>query len=334
MGKYKNYSVVFIIFFLVSIILRNYSYWENLLFLIFLYATLASSWNIIGGYAGQISLCNGVFFGIGIYVSSLLFIKYGISPWFGMIFGAILAALIALVMGSLLLWRLKSRFFALATLAIVEIFYRICIYLKGLTAGAEGLAIPVIGGPENMIFSQKFYYVIIAMVICFMAIITSAFIKSHKLGYQLLALKESNYAAESLGINTFRCKLKAFIASAVFSGMIGAVYSQYAMFIEPSYAFSINLSIKIALMTLIGGMSTVAGPFIGAIVMVTLEFILRSYFGGGKLPGIDIFVNGILLIFVVIYMPSGFLQQFELLKNKYIDKKEKVNVLSDGGKRK
>jgi len=299
--------------------------------LIFLYATLASSWNIIGGYAGQISLCNGAFFGIGMYVSSLLFIKYGISPWFGMIFGAISAALIALAIGSLLFWRLKSGFFALGSLAIVVIFYRICIYFKGLTGGAEGLAIPVIGGPKNMIFSQKFYYVIIAIVIYFITIITSAFIKSHKIGYQLIALKENNYAAESLGINTFRCKVKAFIASAVFSGMIGAVYSQYAMFIEPAYAFSVDVSIKVGLITIIGGMSTVAGPFIGAIIMVTLEFILRSYFGGGGLPGIDIFVNGIVLILVVIYMPGGFLQKFELLINKYIDKKEKANVLSDGG---
>ncbi|RLC36671.1 MAG: hypothetical protein DRH33_06640, partial [Candidatus Nealsonbacteria bacterium] len=331
---YKNYSVVFIIFFLVSIILRNYPYWENLLFFIFLYATLASSWNIIGGYAGQISLCNGAFFGIGMYVSSLLFIKYGISPWFGMIFGAISAVLIVLTIGSLLFWRLKSGFFALASLTIVIIFYRICIYLKGLTGGSEGLAIPVIGGPENMIFSQKFYYVIIAMVVCFITIITSAFIKSHKLGYQLIALKENDYAAESLGIDTFRCKLKAFIASAVFPAMIGAVYSQYAAFIEPSYAFSIDVSIKSGLITLIGGMSTVAGPFIGAIVMVSLEFILRSYFGGGDLPGIDIFVNGIVLILVVIYMPSGFLEKFELLINKYIDKKEKANVLSDGGGKK
>jgi len=333
MKEYSKWGILFIIVFLVSLFAKNNQFLENLLFLILINATLASSWNIIGGYCGQFSLCNGLFYGLGMYSSALLFIKFDISPWIGIIIATILVAIVALAIGSLVFWRLKARFFALATLAFVEIGYRICIYLDGLTRGSEGLPIPNIGGPKNMIFNDKFYYVIIMLVICFITIMISGFIKSRKLGYQLIALREDEQAAESLGINTYKCKIIAFMLSAVFCAMAGAVYVQYTTFIDPNYAFSVDVSIKMALMTMIGGVSTVAGPFIGAFIMVFLEVFTRTIFAGGNMGGVDILIDGILLMIIVIYLPGGFLKCFKLSKKEiYKKKKAKAHVLSNDRK--
>lgn len=307
MRKAGKWAVIFIFLTGLSLVLMNRPFWGHLLFMIFLYAALAGSWNLSAGYGGQVSLGHAIFFGIGGYASSILFVRYGLSPWVGMIIGAIIAVMFSVSIGGLIILRLRSHFFALATVALAQVTFLIVIYWKDLTGSSDGLPIPVVGGAENFIFRSKFPYIFIALLLLCAVTLVSELVKSKKLGFQLIASREDEDAAECLGVAAFRCRLLAFGMSAFFVALGGTIYTQYAMFADPDVSFGFNLSIKMALFTIIGGIGTVAGPLIGASALVPLEILFRSWFGG-KLTGFDILFNGLILIAVVQYFPGGVME--------------------------
>ena len=292
--------------------------------MIFLYGALAGSWNISGGYGGQISLGHAIFFGIGIYTPSTLFIHLGISPWIGMMFGAIIAVIVSILIGGMLIWRLRSHFFALATLAVAQIFYLIAIYWKSVTGGSDGLQIPVVGSGYNFIFESKFPYIFVALLLLSVVTFVSELIKSKKLGFQLVSSREDEVAAESLGVGTFRCRLLAFAISAFFVALGGTIYVQYAMFADPDTSFGFTISIKMALYTIIGGIATAEGPLLGAAILVPLEMLLRGWLGG-RSAGFDILLNGLILIAVVLYFSGGIMEWIKQAK-RFSTRAQKVGA--------
>lgn len=280
----------------------NSSFARDMWVLVVMWGAAATAWNLIGGYAGGLSLGHAAFFGIGAYTSSLLFTEYGISPWVGALGGGLLAMLSALVIG-LITIRLRGPFFALATLAFASILGIAATNLRSLTHGSEGVTIPFTPSLGDAIFASKldYYYIALAMLVAYMLL--TRWIANSRFGYYLVALRENEDAARALGIDGLRYKLAATLLSAFMTALVGSFYAQYRLFFEPSI-FGSTLSTQIALFAIIGGLGTVWGPVLGAAILVPLTSLLQSSLGS-SIPGVDQFVYGIVLILAILFVPSG-----------------------------
>ncbi len=292
-----------LLFLLVLPLLPRNPFYEDLIVMIFFWGALAASWNLVGGFAGQISLGHTAFFGVGAYTSTLLGLNFGISPWLGMFAGAGLSVLVAAFIGYPC-FRLKSHFFALATIAFAEVLRLLASYWRGLTQGGVGLLIPFNPGLENFIFHGKLPYAYIALCLMLITILVSYLIKNSRFGFYLVSLREDQDAAETLGVNTTRCKLIALIISVLFTSIAGTFYAQYLLFIDPDTVFSLPFSVELPLLAIIGGLGTVIGPIIGAFILTPLDVLLRGWLGHIS-AGLNFIVYGIILIVAVIYFPKG-----------------------------
>jgi branched-chain amino acid transport system permease protein len=308
----KNHTwIAFLLFaaalLLLPVFVTNNFYLHNLI-MIFFWATLTASWNIIGGFAGQLSLGHAAFFGIGAYTSTVLFLTFGISPCIGVICGGVLSTLVAAAI-SYPCFRLRGPFFTLSTIAFGEVVFLLSSYFRDLTGGAVGLLIPFKPGFWNLIFREKIHYYYIALFLMLVVIVVTHRIAHSKMGYYLISLREDEDAAKAIGIDTARYKLYAVMISAFFAGIAGVFYAQYVLFIEPKTVFSAELSTQFALMSIIGGLGTVAGPIVGAFILTPLSEFLRAWLGGSY-SGLHLAIYGVILIVVVIMMPEGIVVWF------------------------
>ena len=293
-------------------------YYQDLLFMMFFYAVLAGAWNFIGGFAGQISLGHTAFFGIGAYTSTLLYLNLGLSPWLGMLAGALLAVLVGICIGTPC-FRLKTHFFALSTIAFAEVLRLLSIYFRNLTNGTVGLQIPFKPGWQYLMFKDKIAYIYITLIFMLVVIFLSYIIKHSKIGYYLIALKEDQDAAESLGVKTSLYKLIALIISVFFVSIGGSLYSQYLLFIDPGTVFNFTYSVDMALFSIIGGVGTVLGPIAGAFILTPFDILLREWLGS-DLFGLNFVIYGTILVVAVIYFPSGLVPWLEkMFKNRFRD---------------
>lgn len=267
------------------------------------WAVAASAWNIAGGYAGQFSLGHAAFFGIGAYTSTLLFTVYGVSPWFGMLAGGALAALVASVLARLTL-RLKGPFFALATIAFAEVTRIMVINMRGLTGGSQGISISFQPSFENMMFSGRTPYLYAMLAMLTLTVLATFVLQRSWFGFSLAAMREDEDAAETLGVHTVAMKIASTAISAFLIAVVGTMYAQYILLIEPSTVLGIDFSIQVAVIAIIGGMATPIGPVLGALLMVPLSEYLRAEFGGAY-QGLYLMVYGFLLMIMVIFMPLG-----------------------------
>lgn len=267
-----------------------------------IFAALSTAWNIVGGYAGQLSLGHAIFYGIGAYVGVML-VGMGISPWLGMFAGAVLAAFVAVVI-SYPCFRLHGPFFALATIAFLEVFRVLALHFRDLTGGATGMMIPLNIGWEWMVFRERLPALVIAFGLLLVILAIAWSIRTHRLGFQLIATRERESAAKAAGINTVRIRLYAVAISAALSAMVGTFHAMYLTFIEPASAFSLAFSIQIAMFALIGGIGTVFGPLLGAVLLVPITEFARGALGGEAI-GLHGFVYGVVLVLVALFMPDG-----------------------------
>lgn len=283
-------------------------YQQHLFIMIMFFAFAATAWNIICGFIGQLSLGHAVYLGVGGYVSTLLLINTGMTPWVGMFAGAAIASIFGLVIGYPAL-RLQGPYFTLTTIAFAEIL-RIWIEnnekLIGLDIkGSMGLVLPQYGYSFAAFeFESKlaYYYIILSFVI--IGIGVTYLISRSKLGFYLTAIKSDPDAAESLGIPLTKYKTIAMLISTFMIAFAGTFYAQYFRYVGPTRVFGIDLSIQIALIGLVGGQGTVFGPLFGALLLVPVSEFLAERFGG-SLPGLNLFIYGIIMILVVFFMPKG-----------------------------
>jgi branched-chain amino acid transport system permease protein len=297
--------------------------WLHMIVLIYFYAYLTSSWNMVGGFAGVLPLGHAVFIGIGAYTSTILSLQYGVSPWIGMVIGGILAACVGLFIG-LPTFKMRGAYFALATIAFAEGF-RVMVenidYLGPLKInGPRGLQIPPLNtGFANFMFAGKepYYYIILIMLIGVLAI--TWFISRSKLGYALNAGGEEPEAAMALGINVSRAKLIAMGMSSFLTALAGTFYAQFSLFIHPKSIISLDVSFEIAFIALIGGRGSIAGPVLGALLLRPVSDFSRIYFGD-TLPGVHLIIYGVVLILVMIYQPRGIQEPLTRLYDLWIDK--------------
>ena len=303
-NKNRDYLICAItILILLTGLLSDNKYTLDILITMVYFCTIASAWNIMCGYTGQLSLGHGAFLGLGQYTSTLLFTKMDISPWLGMLAGGLMAMLLAGLVGILAL-RLKGPFFALATIALTTILEIFAVKFDNITGGSVGITIPFKPALANMIFKE--YHPTYFLFVCLLAVVlvTTILISRSRLGLNLIAIRENDLTAASLGINVFRNQLYALLISSFFTGVVGTLYAQYVLFIDPAGSFSVVVSEKAALISIIGGAGTVFGPLIGGILLAPTEIFLRTWLGS-TYQGAYLIVYGVLLIFVILTIPNG-----------------------------
>ena len=278
-------------------------FYLHLMILIFLYAMISGAWNILGGYAGQVSLGHAVFFGIGAYSSTLGVLNFGLSPWIGMVIGGFIAVLVSLITGYPT-FRLKGHYFVIATLALGEIFFVIFTNWEW-AGGAVGKHLPFLDpGLINFQFGPKTSYYYIALVFLSIQLLVTYFMERSYLGYYFQAIREDQDAAKALGIEITKYKLVAMALSAFFVAIGGSFYAQYLLYIDPESVFPMMLSIQICLIAILGGVGTVLGPVIGAAIMIPLAEFSRAWLGGSG-SALDLVIYGLLIMIIAVYKPSG-----------------------------
>ena len=288
---------------LVPLVIQS-PYSLHIFILVFMAVALGESWNVIGGFAGQYSVGHAAWYGIGAYGAFILLQSKGIAPWKGVWPAVAIAVLIALVVGWIT-FRLRGPYFVLASIAVAEIIRLLALNWKDLTNGAEGILasdIPPfkIGATVITDWNSKTPYYYMGLILAAFCVAVNVVLKRSKLGYYLQAIREDQDAAHSLGIPLTLCKNVALGISAACTALAGSFAALYIGFIEPQAVFGIDVSIQMVLTCIIGGIGTVTGPLIGAVVLALLSEALRT-----SLAQAHLLVYGVLVIVVILTMPDG-----------------------------
>jgi branched-chain amino acid transport system permease protein len=271
---------------------------------VLLFSFIGTAWNLIGGYAKQLSLGHAAYFGLGAYTSTILQIDFGISPWIGMIVGGGVAALASLPIGWLC-FRLRGPYFAIATIATAQVLMLLFLKFRDFAWGAEGTTIPNLGNaPLMMQFDAKvaYYYIVLGLLVLGLAI--TYLIEHSWMGYYLVAIGENEDAAEAVGVNAPRIKRDIYMISAFLTALAGTFYVQYIYFIDPNTAFNFNISIEAALVAIVGGVGTLWGPVIGTVLLETTSALLQSWLGS-SIGGVQLTVYSLILMAVILWRPTG-----------------------------
>jgi len=284
-------------------VVRN-SFALDIFIRVLLFSFIGVAWNLIGGYAKQLSLGHAAFFGLGAYTSTILQVDFGVSPWIGMICGGFVAALASLPIGWLC-FRLRGPYFAIATIATAQGLMLIFLKFRDLAWGAEGTTIPNLGNaPLMMQFEGKaaYYYIVLGLLALGLAITYR--IERSWIGYYLVAIGEDEDAAEAIGIDAPRIKRDIYFISAFLTALAGTFYTQYIYFIDPNTAFNFSVSIEAALVSIVGGVGTLWGPVIGTVLLEATSALLQSWLGSST-GGVQLTVYRLILMAVILWRPTG-----------------------------
>ena len=272
---------------------------------IILFAYLTYCWNILGGFAGQLSFGHALFMAVGAYTSTLLLLNIGLSPWIGMLVGGVLSAALGLFIGYLSFrYGIKGTYFALVTLAFTEIARIVALNTPAI-GGALGLYISI---QTNDFWQLKFveksqyYYVALGFLVLVLAV--TAWLERSPIGHRLVAIRENEDAAQALGVNPLRYKLFATALSAFLTALGGTLYAHYVTFIDPHTLLNMNMAVEITIYSIVGGVGTMWGPLFGSIFLVPLAELVRAALGQSY-AGVHLVVYGAVLIAVVLFAPDG-----------------------------
>jgi branched-chain amino acid transport system permease protein len=273
----------------------------DLLFTFLLYAVLGQSWNWISGYGGQISFGHAIFFACGAYAAALCDNAH-LSPWVAIVAGSLAAAVLAVIVG----WptfALRGHYFSIATIAVAALIETF-VHVSPSLGGANGFEIPVANGFAALQFADKRGYVALGIVVFALVQYATILLEGSRLGYYLRALRLNHATAAAIGIDERRTKLIAFAISSTFAAIAGVLYAQYTLFVDPPSTLAIGISIDIALVGVVGGIGTLWGPAVGALVYVFLARGVALQLGGtGK--GYDLVIYGALICIIAAWRPHG-----------------------------
>lgn len=305
-NQYKWLGVFMAVALLVPLFVSS-EYAVHTLVMTLMFTFLAASWNILGGFIGRFAMGNGVYIGLGGYITGLLFKQNGISPWIGLLLAALIAGVVSVLL-SYPCFKLQGSYYTLSTVALLFVFQIIILNeqkLFGYETGASmGLRIPWRGGFANMQFAGKTSYYYIIAVLLFFVIGLSIHIKNTRTGYYFSAINTNQNAAEALGVDTMFYKLKAQFISAALSAVGGGFYVMFIMFLDPTRVLSYGFSIEIMLYAVVGGIDTVWGPVFGTLVLYPINEALRTALGT-SFAGLSTAIYGGVLMLVVYFMPKG-----------------------------
>jgi branched-chain amino acid transport system permease protein len=301
-------AIVFALIAALPLVVEN-AYLRNVVVLTLLYAALAQSWNILGGYCGQISLGHALYFGIGAYAVSKLYVAFGILPWFGLLVGGALAVAVALALGYGC-FRLRGHHYSIATLVIAELGL-LLVHNWDWLGGAAGIQWPF--GPDSWRTLQfardKRPYIHFALGLLAAAWLATFVIEDSRWGYWWRAVKDHPEAAESLGVTVFRSKMAAAALSAFLTAVGGGFYAAFVSYVDPDSVMHFRFSLLMVLPAVLGGIGTLWGPMLGAAILLPLSEFTRSYVGGSG-SGIDLVLYGGLVMAVALLKPEGLVRLF------------------------
>lgn len=269
-----------------------------------MFATAATGWNILAGYTGYIALGHAAFFGTGAYALAIMCQDWGVhgddGPFLLIPVAGLVAAAVAIPLGAIAL-RTRRHTFVVVTIAIFFIMQLLAYNLRDLTSGSQGMSLPIpswTGGFYNL----PFYYVALGLLV--LALLTSWWIRNAKYGLALLAIRDDEDRARGLGVRTGTAKLSAFVISAFFVGMMGAFYAYFEESISPPFVFDPNFDIAVALMAFMGGLGTLAGPVLGALIIEPAQQYAALQYGAS---GWYLVLYGVLFLVVILLLPEGIL---------------------------
>ncbi|HEX7489721.1 MAG TPA: branched-chain amino acid ABC transporter permease [Anaeromyxobacteraceae bacterium] len=271
--------------------------------LVLMWTLLGAAWNVLGGFAGQVSFGHASLFGVGAYATMILFLKAGLAPWWGIPLGGLAAALTSLPIG-LLCFRLRGPYFSLATLAVAEIFRLAALNWDSLTNGPVGFLItalpPLRVAGHTVDWETKPPFYLLAALLAGGALLATAALKRSRLGAYLLAIREDEDAAEAVGIDTVRAKVLTLALSAFLAGLGGGFYAFYFRYVDPDAVLNIALSMEMVFIAMVGGLGTVGGPLIGALFLTALAETMRQRLQVGHLV-----VYGLCMMLIIRFLPEG-----------------------------
>ena len=293
------------VFALLPLVLREGFYLDLLLFT-FMYAAMSVGWDIMGGYAGYVSLGHVGFFGLGSYVAGLLVVHFGIPVFLSAPFVGLLAAVVGAGLGWVSL-RARGTSFVIVTLTFTYVVQLLALNLRGLTGGSSGLYLPLLNLPADLVI-LPFYYSMLGLLV--VAILVSIAIRRSKFGLGLIAIREEEGKADGSGVNTSLYKILAFAISVSFAGAAGALHAQYLNYVDPDLAFELIITLNLIIMSLVGSRGTVWGPVLGAFILQPLSQYL-IYLTPSQIAGqVHLIALGVILVLVVMFMPDGIITTY------------------------
>jgi len=295
----------------------------NFLVVTLMIALAGTGWNVLGGYGGQYSFGHAAFFGTGAYVTAILQVRYGINAWIGFATGIAAGAAMGAVIGALVFRAgLRSSYFALVTLAFAEAL-RIIASVAPVTGAGVGMLIKLDLGAQSFQFQSRgeFYFVI--LVLLGVAISITWLLERSRFGVWLVAVRENEDAASALGVDATAVKLGAMVLSAAITAAAGCLYAQYFLFIDAGIAYGTWISIEALLTPIIGGVGTVLGPLLGALVVKSLGESAKLV--AGDAPGLDLMIYAVVLILVMRFAPRGIVGALDDVR-EYLTRRYKSNV--------
>jgi branched-chain amino acid transport system permease protein len=269
----------------------------------------AQGWNILAGYAGQFSFGHAVFFGTAAYAAAVLQTRYGINAWIAFAGATMLAAAIGFGMGAMVFRAgLTGSYFALVTLAFAEVF-RILANTFQFTGAGVGIQLPLHDSAADMQFADKAGFLHAALVLVTVSLLLAWWLKRSRYGAWLQAVRDNEESAAALGVNAFRVKLAAIMVSGALMAAGGVFYVQFLHYIDPHIAYGPGVSVEALLGPIVGGMGTLWGPVLGAVVLHVLGEGTRGFMGDA--PGVNLVVYGSVLILMVMFLPRGIIGLFQ-----------------------
>ncbi|MGC9115929.1 MAG: branched-chain amino acid ABC transporter permease [Fervidicoccaceae archaeon] len=294
----RNYIFIAVIlsFAIIPLIPSIETFYIDFLLLFFMYATVAESWNILSGYTGYSSFGHATFFGIGAYVSAILILTKNLPFFIDAIIGGITSGFVALLVGYPTL-KLKGAYFAIATLTLG--FISQIVFLNIQPSQAFGISLPL---PPYSIRNFKIISYYSFFIVMMITIGITYFLDKTEIGLALKCIRDDEIGAQSIGINTTKYKMFAFLLSALFSGIAGGLYSYYATYIDPYVVFSPSISMYAIVMSIFGGQGTVFGPILGSFILFSVSQSIRY---STTFPGVDLMGFSLVAIAVILFMPEG-----------------------------
>jgi len=313
---YVLLAFILLILLVLPMFLEKYTL--GIFIMIFYYAYLGQSWNILTGYTGHISLGHALYIGIGAYTSTYLAITFGLTPWVGMIAGGLVAVAVALFKGFLgFRFGLRGVYFVILTIAFAEITRLIVSHIEAL-GSFSGIFLDFNPSFWNFQFrgNKPYYYISLGMMVASVGVVRV--LELSRIGRFMVAIREDEEAAQAVGVNSFKYSMIALSISAFMTALAGTFYANYIFYLHPNSVFGMGLSIELILRPIIGGMGTALGPIVGSFILTPLSEMSRAYFSKGGMEGLHLVLYGVLAIIVVLFMRKGILTYLAAGLNKII----------------
>ncbi len=321
--KLKPLVVFVVVLCFLPPILGFNNYYVLIVTYILFYAVVVSAWNIIGGFAGQLDLGAGAYVGLGCYAMGTLLIKWNVTPWIGIIASGIVSVFFAAVIGyAAFRFGLKEVWYALATIASVVVLQKFFLVWEEVGGPAERYLPVKYGSIYYLRFATytPYYYILLALLA--ISIFINIWVRESKLGFDLLAVRENEEAAEMLGVDARMSKLKALMIYSFLTGVAGALYALIAGYIHPSQ-FDNSISLEVAVLGIVGGLGSIYSPPASVFILHTLSEYLRSTIGAW-IPGVHLIFYGVVLMVTLIFIPEGLSSLFKKLSLKYKPSKREI----------